>query len=347
MSGLSPSYGSSRSSRGRLMDTTDCHWGNDIEHDEIMRRMDDDGQLSEFAEMTREEDHTGGLFSWLQSFVSEESFHKDKVTELYLGKCAELFSFFDGIEEKVQPEEDASPLGWRWQSHRLDPDPIIEKEPRTKREQILRRDNERKRLFSLLNSVQHGFRASGLDKNDVLLLNDSEAHELGETNDRLEYATRKLWKMKLYFEEEDIMKARFKVVVTCVAEFMLSIVLACLGAQQLNGGREEVVYATFVCAIVGIISSFGGFCASLPSRPNQTMLNFFYSAQVWMMALLTAFMMAELLFIHENNEKCDPSKARYVQRDECDNRAELYSTLGIGALELISVVCLCFLPIVI
>eukprot|EP01064_Diplonema_japonicum_P000376 TRINITY_DN10266_c0_g1_i2.p1 TRINITY_DN10266_c0_g1~~TRINITY_DN10266_c0_g1_i2.p1 ORF type:complete len:396 (+),score=55.22 TRINITY_DN10266_c0_g1_i2:51-1190(+) len=300
-------------------------WSSVINGDSLMSEVNRRGLLHDFAEVTQTELAVESPFLKRFSHRGNEELH-----HMYMDKCNELYEKFGDKEEKILS---GPPLGRLVQcGDMVFGENVVDDSPLIKH-----RDTEdRMEEISKLQRRKKDLELGVIPKNDTTDKEDME-HELGETYDRLEFATRKYWKLLLFIKTEEINRLRFNILLASVIEFVVSISLFGVGSQQLDGGRTTVVIATYSASVVGILSSCLGFFGALPEAPNEYTLYLFYSAQVWLMALLTTFVFIELNFINDNNSKCTPSLASYAGDDACDNRAELYASLIIGFLKLLNV----------
>eukprot|EP01059_Diplonema_ambulator_P030676 TRINITY_DN5345_c0_g1_i2.p1 TRINITY_DN5345_c0_g1~~TRINITY_DN5345_c0_g1_i2.p1 ORF type:complete len:438 (+),score=70.91 TRINITY_DN5345_c0_g1_i2:144-1316(+) len=301
-------------------------WDDLIARSGLMTKLDNvSGLLTTFAKATETGYGDGGaLFS---QYFGHKDF--DDLKYLYMDKVREVYEAYSGKEEKVRsgpplgrlvhdPEGDVFGTGVP------DPDPLITGSTEESRvEEVLKLQRKKKDLeLGVLPKAE-----------DIEALE----HEMGETYDRLEYATRKYWKILLHQTSEEISSGRFWILVSSCFEFLVAIVLFALGAQQLEGGRTMVVIATFASSIVAVTTCCFGFFGALPDSPNEYALYLYYASQIWLLALLTTFVFVELNFINDNDSRCSPSLASYATTDKCANRAELIATLVVGFIKLLNV----------
>eukprot|EP01062_Namystynia_karyoxenos_P066690 TRINITY_DN60621_c0_g1_i1.p1 TRINITY_DN60621_c0_g1~~TRINITY_DN60621_c0_g1_i1.p1 ORF type:complete len:729 (+),score=244.74 TRINITY_DN60621_c0_g1_i1:83-2188(+) len=311
--------------------------------DARLGRANHGGAMTDFANATaRGSADWQYHLHWLQKLLGccapRES--GEDVSTFYLRKCAQLFEGLDIPEggsrpvggEKVPPYTQHMKLPRTGETH---------EDVRSSQIECCALDTipfDHERRLWLFKRRMKQIKLSKRIGNEEELQSDEEEEpptdrlfNLGPTRDRVEWATRKMLKLRFQMQEDELNEQRFGVLTTGFMQFVLSIVLFSLGSAELDGGRFAVVLATACAGAVGVVSAFIGVFAALPASPNEKMMSLFNSCQVWMISLLTTFLLVEIRHMYDNELQCVPSQQTVVAADPCTARSEIGATLVVGA----------------
>ena len=350
-----------------------------IPEDELLQRVNEagDGCLQEFTAITEPAGRTGrpSMYQRLKrrlpsSFVKYTE--DDRVSRIYQEKCKQLGDDPTGGHDKVQ--ETAHPLGCKlrpptnveikyelffflcqiffanrlvdtvYDSEVPDPDPLITHATEEIKLKEIHRQQRRTRAIEL-RRVRDDFRFwdEGEDGAEALRTTvetpDNLSHDLGPTQDCLEYAARKYWKIRRHLTKEGTILVRFRLLMCSCLQFAAGIALFCLGAGQLEGGDIELLTTSLVCACVQVAASFLLLFASLPESPNEQLTFCCYTTEIWLIFLLVSCLLADVSYINEMEKQCTPTLQTYTARDSCNERASAYSMIILIILDLAVVVC--------
>ena len=158
--------------------------------------------------------------------------------------------------------------------------------------------------------------------------------------DRYGLLTVNLIDARMHEEIKDCASNRTYLIYLNIFQLMVSFVIFILGADELQGGQFPPLLASFVAAIVGVVSSLYGLFGAIGE--NETFIVSFMVANFWLMAILTTFLYTEIYMLKNTEYQCFPSRAEYGDNGD-ENCSALYGSYGalmaLALVQFVVVVC--------
>ncbi|KAJ9449120.1 hypothetical protein DIPPA_21106 [Diplonema papillatum] len=127
---------------------------------------------------------------------------------------------------------------------------------------------------------------------------------LDRTSDKYELLTWQWLQRRLRIEEDRIALQAVRLIPCILLQFLCAGCLWGLGSTEVDGGRIEVVVASFCVGVVAVLSGIVGLLGVLAE--NELFLRCFWVSQLWTLSLLVAFLYVEAHHVQQSVYACNP-----------------------------------------
>ena len=156
-----------------------------------------------------------------------------------------------------------------------------------------------------------------MDENRYLMtpvdLRDSTLPRMFPTTDKYTVSTFYFLHARLAGEKIESARKALVLFVTSVISISLCAVIVGLGSSEIDGGRVEVVVASFVLGMVGIVSQIC--CIMGVLAMNEAFLRKYWIASLWMLSISVTYLYTEIHHAYDNRRVCEPTLTNFSSRD--------------------------------
>eukprot|EP01060_Flectonema_neradi_P014470 TRINITY_DN21131_c0_g1_i1.p1 TRINITY_DN21131_c0_g1~~TRINITY_DN21131_c0_g1_i1.p1 ORF type:complete len:382 (+),score=74.71 TRINITY_DN21131_c0_g1_i1:47-1147(+) len=144
-------------------------------------------------------------------------------------------------------------------------------------------------------------------------LRDETLPRMFPTTDKYTVATFYFLRARLAGEKiESARKALYLFVLSLVSMALCAVIVG-LGSSELDGGRVEVVVASYVLGMVGLISQIC--CIMGVLAMNEAFLRKYWIASLWMLSISVTYLYTEIHHAYDNRRICEPTLSNFATRD--------------------------------